>query len=231
MQLSTVFPTAGEPQGKKQFKIRSCPPGAGTGALSGFPPLFFVRPIAHEHEGRPKCQIFIFPPRTDSLPILLGCPLFFVFTRAAAGPPPEAAHAPPHPHSIAMLRPGSRADARKKDFKKAIDADDARRKREDASIQLRKEKKEEMISKKRREGMNMLQPYAMGDASRGFAGATQKVPAAPCLLPHSHTLFFLAVFSRSMSRLSVRRRAPHRRSWSSCPSWCKECGARTRRCS
>ena len=130
-----------------------------------------------------------------------------------------------------MLRPGSRADARKKDFKKAIDADDARRKREDASIQLRKEKKEEMISKKRREGMNMLQPYAMGDASRGFAGATQKVPAAPCLLPHSHTLFFLAVFSRSMSRLSVRRRAPHRRSWSSCPSWCKECGARTRRCS
>ena len=38
------------------------------------------------------------------------------------------------------LRPTSRAEGRKKHFKKAIDADESRRKREDTSIRIRKTK-------------------------------------------------------------------------------------------
>jgi len=50
------------------------------------------------------------------------------------------------------LRPGSKASERKKGFKKAIDADEARRKREDNMIQIRKDKREEAMMKKRRDG-------------------------------------------------------------------------------
>ena len=49
-----------------------------------------------------------------------------------------------------MLRPSSRTEARKKGFKKAIDADEARRKREEGMIQIRKDKREEAMLKKRR---------------------------------------------------------------------------------
>lgn len=50
------------------------------------------------------------------------------------------------------LRPGNKAESRKKGFKKAIDADEARRKREDNMIQIRKDKREEAMLKKRRDG-------------------------------------------------------------------------------
>jgi hypothetical protein len=42
-----------------------------------------------------------------------------------------------------------RIDARKKAFKKGVDADDMRRKREDDTLQLRKQKREEQMTKKR----------------------------------------------------------------------------------
>eukprot|EP00271_Cylindrocystis_brebissonii_P017110 TRINITY_DN430_c1_g2_i1.p1 TRINITY_DN430_c1_g2~~TRINITY_DN430_c1_g2_i1.p1 ORF type:complete len:535 (-),score=133.91 TRINITY_DN430_c1_g2_i1:2476-4080(-) len=51
------------------------------------------------------------------------------------------------------LRPNDRAEARKKSYKVAVDADEARRKREDNMIEIRKNKREENLMKKRREGM------------------------------------------------------------------------------
>ncbi|GBG63399.1 hypothetical protein CBR_g38022 [Chara braunii] len=51
------------------------------------------------------------------------------------------------------LRPNARTESRRKNFKKAIDADDARRKREDNMVEIRKSKREESLLKKRREGM------------------------------------------------------------------------------
>jgi len=42
-----------------------------------------------------------------------------------------------------------RVDARRKTFKKGVDADDARRRREDETVQLRKAKRDEQLSKKR----------------------------------------------------------------------------------
>lgn len=56
----------------------------------------------------------------------------------------------PCPRPATMLRPSSRTEARKKGFKKATDADEARRKREEGMIQIRKDKREEAMLKKRR---------------------------------------------------------------------------------
>jgi importin subunit alpha-1 len=55
------------------------------------------------------------------------------------------------------LRPSARVDVRKKGYKLAVDADEARRKREDQMVEIRKNKREESLLKKRREGMQQLQ--------------------------------------------------------------------------
>ena len=59
---------------------------------------------------------------------------------------------PPPPLNLhKMLRPTmSRSESRKKSFKKGVDPDEARRKREEGMIQIRKDKREEAFLKKRR---------------------------------------------------------------------------------
>jgi len=52
-------------------------------------------------------------------------------------------------HRRRMSGFGDRLNARQKGFKKAVDAEEARRKREDAAVQLRKQTKEEALFKKR----------------------------------------------------------------------------------
>ncbi|MCO5576267.1 hypothetical protein L7F22_030076 [Adiantum nelumboides] len=51
------------------------------------------------------------------------------------------------------LRPNARTEVRKKAYKVAVDADEARRKREDNLVEIRKSKREESLLKKRKEGM------------------------------------------------------------------------------
>lgn len=51
------------------------------------------------------------------------------------------------------LRPNARVEVRKKGYKLAVDADEARRKREDNMVEIRKSKREESLLKKRRDGM------------------------------------------------------------------------------
>ncbi|KAL9233464.1 hypothetical protein vseg_008462 [Gypsophila vaccaria] len=54
------------------------------------------------------------------------------------------------------LRPNSRADIRKKSYKIGVDADEARRRREDNLVEIRKNKREDNLLKKRREGFNFM---------------------------------------------------------------------------
>ena len=68
------------------------------------------------------------------------------------------------------LRPGSRADQRRKGFKKALDADESRRKREDQMTQVRREKREESLQKRRFAG-----PGAGMNNGMGAAGASSSV--------------------------------------------------------
>jgi len=74
-------------------------------------------------------------------------------------------------------RPTSRNERRKKDFKKGIDAEDARRKREDNIVQLRKDKRDENLQKKRAVFPASGVGGAIEDSNRGGGSAAQKVSA------------------------------------------------------
>jgi hypothetical protein len=73
------------------------------------------------------------------------------------------------------LRPEPRADRRKKGFKKGIDLEDARRKREDNLVEFRKSKRDESLQKKRAVSSGMPANY-MEDSNRTGLGG-QKVGA------------------------------------------------------
>jgi hypothetical protein len=66
------------------------------------------------------------------------------------------------------LRPNARVEVRKKGYKLAVDADEARRKREDNMVEIRKNKRDESLLKKRREGLQQPQQQL-------FSSSTQAV--------------------------------------------------------
>lgn len=55
------------------------------------------------------------------------------------------------------LRPNSRTEARRSRYKVAVDAEEGRRRREDNMVEIRKNKREESLLKKRREGLLQAQ--------------------------------------------------------------------------
>ena len=74
-------------------------------------------------------------------------------------------------------RPTSRNERRRKDFKKGVDAEDARRKREDNIVQLRKDKRDENLQKKRAVFPSSGVGGAIEDSTRAGGSAAQKVGA------------------------------------------------------
>lgn len=60
------------------------------------------------------------------------------------------------------LRPNARTEVRRSRYKVAVDAEEGRRRREDNMVEIRKNKREENLLKKRREGLQapQLQPTA-----------------------------------------------------------------------
>ena len=77
------------------------------------------------------------------------------------------------------LRPSTRAELRKKIYKTGVDADEARRRREDNLVEIRKNKREDSLLKKRREGMMLQQqqqPLGAGlDALQSAAAVEKRV--------------------------------------------------------
>lgn len=64
------------------------------------------------------------------------------------------------------LRPTFRTEVRKKAYKSGVDADEARRRREDNLVKIRKNKREDNLLKKRREGIVLQsQPLTESNAS------------------------------------------------------------------
>ncbi|KAI3440506.1 Importin subunit alpha [Psidium guajava] len=70
------------------------------------------------------------------------------------------------------LRPSTRNEARKKAYKTGVDADEARRRREDNLVEIRKSKREDNLLKKRREGLS-LQPHQQ--PSQQFVDGSQNI--------------------------------------------------------
>ena len=72
------------------------------------------------------------------------------------------------------LRPNSRTEVRKKAYKASVDADEARRRREDNLVEIRKYKREDNLLKKRREGM-ILPFQQLSDALQTAAAIEKRV--------------------------------------------------------
>lgn len=51
------------------------------------------------------------------------------------------------------LRPSARTEVRRNRYKVAVDAEEGRRRREDNMVEIRKNRREESLQKKRREGL------------------------------------------------------------------------------
>ncbi|KAE8677927.1 Importin subunit alpha [Hibiscus syriacus] len=80
------------------------------------------------------------------------------------------------------LRPGTRTEVRKKSYKIGVDADEARRRREDNLVEIRKKKRQDNLLKKRRECL-LLHSHRLLLDSVQFAEAIQKkVESIPLML-------------------------------------------------
>ncbi|KAI5067368.1 hypothetical protein GOP47_0017896 [Adiantum capillus-veneris] len=76
------------------------------------------------------------------------------------------------------LRPNARAEVRKKGYKVSVDADEARRKREDNLVEIRKSKREENLLKKRKEGM----PASQLGGNGSYLPLEKKLESLPVLV-------------------------------------------------
>lgn len=85
-------------------------------------------------------------------------------------------------YNITMsLRPNSRTEVRKKSYKTGVDADEARRRREDNMVEIRKNKREDNLLKKRREGM-LLQSQHLPDAAQTPAAIEKRLESIPLMV-------------------------------------------------
>ncbi|KAL2490372.1 Importin subunit alpha-4 [Abeliophyllum distichum] len=85
------------------------------------------------------------------------------------------------------LRPSNRADVRKKGYKIGVDAEEARRRREDNMVEIRKNKREDNLLKKRREGLlnnnfQQLQQHFPLDPSQAPAVVEKKLESIPLMV-------------------------------------------------
>ena len=106
------------------------------------------------------------------------------------------------PVSAAMsLRPSARAEVRKKAYKVSVDADEARRKREDNLVEIRKNKREENLLKKRKEGMTAQQMASITSVQSN--SVEKKVCENLYMCRHKLSAFSLGFFSRNSSFGSI----------------------------
>jgi hypothetical protein len=92
-------------------------------------------------------------------------------------------------------RTNQRIDARRNSYKVTVDADEGRRRREDNMVEIRKNRREESLLKKRREGLQAQAPIPA-------AGVEKKVR-----IPHTHALLPSTLLPGIMSpRLSSLNR-------------------------
>ncbi|KAL5700334.1 Importin subunit alpha-4 [Ranunculus cassubicifolius] len=79
------------------------------------------------------------------------------------------------------LRPTSRSEVRKKSYKTGVDGDEARRRREDNLVEIRKNKREDSLLKKRREGLLQSQ-ISSSEPSLTPIGIEKKLESLPVMV-------------------------------------------------
>ncbi|KAK3036752.1 hypothetical protein RJ639_029717 [Escallonia herrerae] len=74
------------------------------------------------------------------------------------------------------LRPKERTEVRRNRYKVAVDAEEGRRRREDNMVEIRKNRREESLQKKRREGLQASQFPVSGQAASGVEKKLENLP-------------------------------------------------------
>ncbi|KAG6482813.1 hypothetical protein ZIOFF_059452 [Zingiber officinale] len=75
------------------------------------------------------------------------------------------------------LRPSERAEVRRNKYKVAVDAEEGRRRREDNMVEIRKNRREESLLKKRREGMQAVPPVPQPIHTAAIEKKLESLPA------------------------------------------------------
>ncbi|GMH02587.1 hypothetical protein Nepgr_004426 [Nepenthes gracilis] len=75
------------------------------------------------------------------------------------------------------LRPSTRTEVRRSRYKVAVDAEEGRRRREDDMVEIRKNRREESLQKKRREGLQSALQFATAAGSSSFDKKLDNLPS------------------------------------------------------
>ncbi|XXG79164.1 hypothetical protein AAC387_Pa09g0296 [Persea americana] len=106
------------------------------------------------------------------------------------------------------LRPNERTEVRRNRYKVAVDADEGRRRREDNMVEIRKNRREESLQKKRREGMQQAQQFPeLGQASN-IAKKLESLPAMVAGMWSDDATLQLEATMQFRKLLSIERNPP-----------------------
>eukprot|EP00252_Welwitschia_mirabilis_P014560 TRINITY_DN3195_c1_g4_i1.p1 TRINITY_DN3195_c1_g4~~TRINITY_DN3195_c1_g4_i1.p1 ORF type:complete len:536 (-),score=115.18 TRINITY_DN3195_c1_g4_i1:210-1817(-) len=108
------------------------------------------------------------------------------------------------------LRPNSRAETRKKSYKIGVDAEEARRKREDILIEIRKNKREDSLLKKRRD-TGALRNGQLSMPSAQSVATEKKLDSLPAMVSgmwSTESLTQLEATTQFRKLLSIERNPP-----------------------
>ncbi|KAK1291387.1 Importin subunit alpha-1 [Acorus calamus] len=112
------------------------------------------------------------------------------------------------------LRPNPRSEVRKKQYKTGVDVEDARRRREDNLVEIRKNKREDSLLKKRREGFLQVQSQQQPPSSLdqgGLSGIENKLESLPVMVQgvfSDNPLSQLEATTQFRKLLSIERSPP-----------------------
>ncbi|XP_077214393.1 importin subunit alpha-like [Tasmannia lanceolata] len=105
------------------------------------------------------------------------------------------------------LRPNSRTEVRRNRYKVAVDAEEGRRRREDNMVEIRKNRREESLQKKRREGMQAQQFPASNHAS-AVEKKLESLPAMVAGVWSEDSALQLEATTQFRKLLSIERSPP-----------------------
>jgi hypothetical protein len=109
------------------------------------------------------------------------------------------------------LRPNARVEVRKKGYKLAVDADEARRKREDNMVEIRKNKRDESLLKKRREGLQQPQQQLFSSSAQAVDMEKKQLESLPAMVAGVYSedpATQLEVTTQFRKLLSIERSPP-----------------------
>ncbi|KAK1280066.1 Importin subunit alpha-1 [Acorus gramineus] len=106
------------------------------------------------------------------------------------------------------LRPSARTEVRRNRYKVAVDAEEGRRRREDNMVEIRKNKREESLLKKRREGMQAFQSFSSSLQPSAVEKKLESLPAMVKGVYSDDNALQLEATTQFRKLLSIERSPP-----------------------